>query len=57
MPFEKWTDKNGEEKRRDVAHPISSIARSQIQTAVSEAFDAYQTADTHYSEEGGNENA
>lgn len=58
MPFEKWTDKNGEEKRRDVAHPISSMARSQIQTAVSEAFDAYtQTADTHYSEEGGNENA
>lgn len=58
MLFEKWTDKSGEEKRRDVAHPISSMARNQIQTAVSEAFDAYtQTADTHYSEEGGNENA
>lgn len=58
MPFEKWTDKSGEEKRRDVAHPISSMARNQIQTAVSEAFDAYtQTADTHYSEKGGNENA
>ena len=57
MPYEKWTDKNGEEKRRDVAHPISSPARYEIQSAVIAAFTAAQTADTHYSEEGGNENA
>ena len=39
MPYEKWTDKNGEEKRRDVAHPISSSARKQVQDAVIGAYD------------------
>ena len=39
MPSEKWTDKTGEEKRRDVVHPISSSARKQLQDAV---FDAYE---------------
>ena len=41
MPYDKWTDKNGEEKRRDIAHPISSTARRQIQDAVSAAFDQH----------------
>ena len=41
MPSEKWTNRNGEEKRRDVAHPISSSARKQIHDAVIGAYETY----------------
>ena len=41
MPRERWTGKDGQENSRDVAHPISSSARKQIQDAVSGAYDTF----------------
>lgn len=39
MPSKGWKEKNGEEKRRDVCHPIVSENRIAIQNAV---FTAYE---------------
>ena len=41
MPFSTSKDKDGNEIRRDVAHPISAEARKEIEDAV---FAAYETA-------------
>lgn len=41
MPFAKWTNKDGEEKTRDIVHPITSSARKQIESAVFAAYDSY----------------
>ena len=39
MPGKMWKNKDGEEKRRDVCHPIVSSARMEIQNAVFSAYD------------------
>ena len=41
MPYSVSKDKDGNEIRRDVAHPISAEARKEIEDAV---FAAYETA-------------
>lgn len=40
MPFESYTDKDGNEQRRDVFHPISSEARMAMEEAVIAAYEA-----------------
>lgn len=40
MPFEVYTDKDGNEQRRDVFHPISSEARKAMEEAVIAAYEA-----------------
>ena len=40
MPFEVHTDKDGNEQRRDVFHPISSEARKAMEEAVITAYEA-----------------
>ncbi len=39
MPFENHTDKNGNETRRDVVHPISAEARKKLEEAVIAAYE------------------
>lgn len=39
MPGKMWKNKEGEEKRRDVCHPIVSSARMEIQNTVFAAYD------------------
>ena len=40
MPFESYADKDGNEQRRDVFHPISSEARKAMEEAVIAAYEA-----------------
>ena len=40
MPNEKWTNKDGETKYTDIAHPVNSEARAALFKAVSDALDA-----------------
>lgn len=40
MPSKVWKNKEGEEKRRDVCHPIVTSARIEIQNAVFAAYDS-----------------
>ncbi len=40
MPFESYMDKDGNEQRRDVFHPISSEARKAMEEAVIAAYEA-----------------
>lgn len=39
MPSKGWKNKNGEDRRRDVCHPIVSEGRIAIQNAVLSAYD------------------
>ena len=41
MPSKQWTDKNGEKRWRDIAHPVSASARNEINIAAGKAYDAY----------------
>ena len=34
MPNSQWKNKDGEEKQKDICHPISAVARKQIEDAV-----------------------
>lgn len=38
MPFETYTDKDGNEVRKDIFHPISSEARKALEEAVITAY-------------------
>lgn len=40
MPFESYKDKDGNEKRKDVFHPITSDARKAMEDAVIAAYEA-----------------
>lgn len=40
MPFESYKDKDGNEKRKDVFHPITSEARKAMEDAVIAAYEA-----------------
>lgn len=40
MPFTTFKDKDGKDIRRDVAHPISTEARKELEDAVFEAYEA-----------------
>ena len=39
MPFESYKDKDGNEKRKDVFHPITSEARKAMEDAVIAAYE------------------
>lgn len=39
MPSKAWKNKEGEDRRRDVCHPIASSARMEIQNAVFAVYD------------------
>ena len=40
MPFESYKDKDGNEKRKDVFHPINSEARKAMEDVVIAAYEA-----------------
>ncbi len=40
MPSKTWTNKEGEDRRRDICHPIKSEMRIAIQNAVFAAYDS-----------------
>ncbi|MCM1365464.1 MAG: SpoVG family protein [Faecalibacterium sp.] len=40
MPSKTWKNKDGEDRRRDVCHPIVSSTRIEIQNAVFTAYDS-----------------
>ena len=44
MPFESYKDKDGNEKRKDVFHPITSEARKAMEDAVIAAYEAKVSA-------------
>ena len=48
MPFKTWTDRNGEEKKSDIAHPISSSARKELCTMVVNAYEAYMAGNRYH---------
>lgn len=39
MPYETYTDKDGKETRRDVAHPINAETRKALESAVISAYE------------------
>ena len=40
MPRSQWKNKDGENRQRDICHPISTAARSMIEEAVFVAYDS-----------------
>lgn len=39
MPRSLWKNKDGEERQKDICHPISSSARKELEEAVLQAYD------------------